>query len=82
MEQDESLKNLTWNFYDLESFNIILLAKQLWRVISRPHTLLATILKEKYFKQDIVMEAKAKRHSSFMWNNLLAAKHLIHYGAW
>lgn len=51
-------------FCDLEAFNLVMLAKQMWRVLLRPNTLVDTISKEKYFKDGNVMEAKAKGHSS------------------
>lgn len=47
-------------FWGLESFNLELFAKQFWRVISRTNTLVATILKEKYFKEGNVLEGQGK----------------------
>lgn len=69
------------SFWDVEAFNTTMLAKKLWCVLSRPHTLVATILKEKYFKDEIAMEAKTKRHSSFAWNSILAARDLLNQGS-
>lgn len=57
-----------------------MLAKQLWRVISRPNTLMANILKEKYCKNGDLLDAKAKCHSSFAWKSMLAARDLINQG--
>lgn len=62
------------------AFNLVMLAKQMWWVLSRPNTLVATILKEKYFKDRNVMEAKTKHHSSFSWKSIIAAKDLINQG--
>lgn len=49
-------------FWDLESFNLLLLAKQLWWILSRPHSLVVIILKEKYFPTN---EAQIRGGASF-----------------
>jgi hypothetical protein len=36
-------------YLDLEMFNLALFAKQGWRLLQRPDTLVATIFREKYF---------------------------------
>lgn len=63
-------------FWDLEAFNVAILAKQLWCVLSNPQSV-TTILKENYFKNQNVLEAKAKRNSSFAWKSLLTANDLL-----
>lgn len=40
------------SFRDFKCFSLALLAKQLWRILTRLCFLAATILKEKYFKND------------------------------
>ena len=37
-------------FRDLHEFNLALLAKQLWRLLTRPNLLVSRIMKAKYFK--------------------------------
>lgn len=49
-------------FWDLHSFNIVL-AKQYWRLFQNPHSLVALVLKQKYFQDDEFMKAKT-------WHNL------------
>jgi hypothetical protein len=44
-------------FRDLEVFNLALLAKQGWMLIQYPNSLLATVLKGKYFPRDSFMQA-------------------------
>lgn len=67
-------------FRDLESFSRAMLA-QLWKIITRPHSLVASFLKEKYFKYGDVLEAKTRNNASFMWRSILAAKELIKQGS-
>lgn len=44
-------------FRNLTAFNKSLLAKQVWRIINYPNSLMARVLKGKYFKNSDVMEA-------------------------
>lgn len=68
-------------FQDLESFNKALIAKQLWRVLTQPHSLVATILREKYYKSEGFMTVKAKGTKSLLWTSLWAARQLIEGGS-
>jgi hypothetical protein len=45
-------------FRDFVIFNKALLAKQLWRLLKNPDSLVAQIFKAKYFPCDSVLEAK------------------------
>lgn len=68
-------------FRDFENFNQALLAKRLWRIITKPQSLVARVLKENYFKDVGVMEASIKRNASYMWKSILAAKELVKEGS-
>ena len=39
-------------FSDLEAFNISLLAKQIWRVVTNPNLLVSKVLRAKYMKEE------------------------------
>ena len=39
-------------FRDLEAFNLALLAKQIWRIITNRNMLVSKILKAKYMKEE------------------------------
>lgn len=67
-------------FRDLELFNKALLAKQGWRLIENPMSLLCRVLKGKYFKEGSFMEAKQKVNGSFVWNSLLWGRSLLKEG--
>lgn len=62
------------SFRNLECFNLILLAKQLWRIMTHPDSLAASILKEKYFRNVDIFSARAKNISSMLWKSILAAQ--------
>lgn len=55
---------------DLENFNKASLAKQLWRVLHQPSSLVAQVLKEKYFVEGNLLEAKLGLNPSFIWRSL------------
>lgn len=52
-------------FRDLHSFNLALLAKQCWRLITNPESFCACILKEKYYPNTDLLHAGPKNGSSF-----------------
>ncbi|KAF5462771.1 hypothetical protein F2P56_018752 [Juglans regia] len=47
---------------DFEKFNVALLAKQGWRLVQQPNTLVARVLKAKYFYKFDFQKAKSMRH--------------------
>lgn len=54
-------------FQDLKAFNRVLLAKQIWRLMKNPDSLVCQILKSKYFSFSKVMEAKLGHNPFFIW---------------
>jgi hypothetical protein len=67
-------------YWDLESFNIALLAKQGWRLIQNPGSLAARVLKEKYFPQNSFLEASLGYRPSYIWNSIWLANPLLREG--
>ena len=59
-------------FRDLHSFNLALLAKQCWRMITNPESVCARILKAKYFPNTDLLHAGPKNGSSFTWQSIVA----------
>lgn len=67
-------------FHDIVSFNKALLAKQGWRLLSRPNSLLATVLKSKYYPHSSFLEAKLGSMPSFTWRSIIGAQDLLKSG--
>lgn len=54
-------------FRDLLMFNKALLAKQCWRLIQYPHSLISLILKAKYFSNSYFLDSKIGKRPYFIW---------------
>lgn len=65
---------------DLDCFNKVLLAKQLWRLVTQPHSLVASILRKKYCKDVLFLEAKVQGYHSLIWKSILASKSVLNVG--
>jgi hypothetical protein len=59
-------------FRDLHSFNLAMLAKQSWRLLSRPDSLCARVIKAKYYPNTNLLYAGPKSGSSFTWQSIVA----------
>ncbi|KAM1033699.1 hypothetical protein COP2_038270 [Malus domestica] len=64
----------------LYAFNLGMLAKQWWRLLSDPHFLVATALKEKYFPNNSFMEALLNSGASYVWKSICTARKVLSLG--
>uniref|UniRef100_A0A2N9IE72 Reverse transcriptase zinc-binding domain-containing protein n=1 Tax=Fagus sylvatica TaxID=28930 RepID=A0A2N9IE72_FAGSY len=64
-------------FRDLYLFNKALLAKQGWRILKQPHSLVHRFLKAKYFPHHNFLEASVPRNASFIWRSICEAKDVL-----
>lgn len=67
-------------FRDIECFNKALLAKQGWRLIQFPDSLVAQVLKAKYYPRAYFLESDLGSHPSFAWRSIWKAKELLQEG--
>ncbi|XP_035543551.1 uncharacterized mitochondrial protein AtMg00310-like [Juglans regia] len=67
-------------FRDLRCFNLALLSKQGWRILQNPTSLVAQILKQKYFNKGDLLEAKLGTRPSFAWRGIHAGLILLKKG--
>ena len=61
------------SFRDFNCFNKALLAKQCWRLWKSPDSLVSRILREKYFANSSILEAKLGNKPSYAWISILGA---------
>ncbi|KAL0416973.1 UNVERIFIED_CONTAM: putative mitochondrial protein [Sesamum latifolium] len=64
----------------LHAFNRALLAKQLWRIIENPNSLISRIWKQRYYPSTEWYMATGGMGSSFTWKSVLASSDLIMAG--
>lgn len=67
-------------FRDLKLFNQVMLAKIRWRIIKNPDSLLAQILKGKYFKGRDFMTAPIGLNPSLAWRSIVWGRDLFEKG--
>ncbi|KAA3467407.1 reverse transcriptase [Gossypium australe] len=67
-------------FKDLEFFNLALLVKHGWKILTQPYCLFARVMKSKYFSRGDFMNAKLESYPSFTWRSILGARHILDEG--
>ena len=58
-------------FQDLHSFNLAMLAKQVWRLLSAPDSLCARVLRARYYPDGRLLNAWVKSGSSYTWQSVM-----------
>jgi hypothetical protein len=64
-------------YRDLESFNSALLAKQGWRLLKHPESLVARVFKHKYFPNNSFLNSSLRQNPSYVWRSVWNAKRLL-----
>ncbi|KAL4362884.1 hypothetical protein GQ457_04G002440 [Hibiscus cannabinus] len=67
-------------FRNLSQFNVALLAKQCWRLVTQPNCLMAKILKARYYPQTDFLNSSLGSSPWYVWRSLWSAKGLILQG--
>jgi len=67
-------------FRDLESFNLALLAKQIWRLLLELDSLCARVLRARYYPDGKLLNAKLKSGSSYTWQSILTGLECFKHG--
>ncbi|XP_050217658.1 uncharacterized protein LOC126668509 [Mercurialis annua] len=61
-------------FKHVREFNISMLARQAWRLVSVENNLMAKLFKAKYFPKTSFLEAKLGNNPSFLWRSIFEAQ--------
>jgi hypothetical protein len=67
-------------FRDLQSFNLAMLAKQVWRLLRKPDSLCARVLRARYYPDGKLLNARMKGGSSYTWQSILAGHECFKLG--
>lgn len=68
-------------FRDLAHFNKALLAKQIWKIMENPDSLVVRVLKARYFKHTEILEASLGSNPSYIWRSMLWSRDIIEEGS-
>ncbi|XP_019171081.1 PREDICTED: uncharacterized protein LOC109166643 [Ipomoea nil] len=64
-------------FKDLCAFNLAMLGKQAWRMLTKPESLVARVYKARYFPKGTFFDAQMGNNPSFYWRSIMAAKSIV-----
>lgn len=67
-------------FIHLHDFNVVLLGKQGWRLLTKLDSLVARIYKARYYPQENFLNAKVGGSPIFVWRSVMEARNLIKQG--
>ncbi|CAL2228927.1 unnamed protein product [Prunus armeniaca] len=67
-------------FRHFEAFNKAMVAKQAWRILENPTSLVAKILKARYFPEDDFMRVSLGSSLSMIWKSILWGREVIEDG--
>jgi hypothetical protein len=67
-------------FKNLAAFNLALLGKQGWRILTTPNTLIAKLYKAKYFPNGEFLESSLGHNPSFVWRSICNSKFILRAG--
>ncbi|XP_035540267.1 uncharacterized mitochondrial protein AtMg00310-like [Juglans regia] len=68
-------------FGSLTSFNRALLAKQVWRLLQDPSSLVSQVVKHKYFQNCELLESKIGSSPSHIWRRIWSSIDLVKVGS-
>lgn len=69
-------------FRKLVAFNQAMVAKQVWRIIQNPKSLVAEVPRGKYHPHTNFLRSKVGSNPSFIWKSLMWGKELIEKGSY
>jgi hypothetical protein len=75
-----SKDNIWLNFWDLQGFNLAMLGKQEWNLITNSSSFLTKVLKTIYFRRSGFLEANIRHNLSYTWRSIHSTISLLSFG--
>jgi len=69
-----------FGFKQLHRFNVVLLAKQGWRLLTKSSSLVAQIFKARYYPNGEFLDVKTRANPSYCWRSILAGQDVLRRG--
>jgi len=57
-------------FRNFKAFNLAMVAKQWWKILSKPESLVTRVFKARYFPRSSFLVAKLGHNPSFVWRSI------------
>ncbi|GAU51576.1 hypothetical protein TSUD_414250 [Trifolium subterraneum] len=67
-------------FRNFEAFNKAMVAKQFWNIVQNPNSLVAKLIKARYFPRSSLFEAPLGYNPSFAWRSMWQARQILSLG--
>nr|KYP72469.1 hypothetical protein KK1_005058 [Cajanus cajan] len=67
-------------FKNLSAFNLAMLGKQAWRLLTNPNSLISIIYRAKYYPDGNFLNASLGHNPSYTWKSLWSTQHLLKNG--
>lgn len=68
-------------FKDVSDFNMALLGKQVWRLLTNGNSLVGRLFQARYYPRGTVLEAELGSNPSYVWRSIVAARDLVKLGS-
>ena len=69
------------SFKRIHDFNIAMLGKQCWRLMTNQYSLVARVLKARYYPRTSFVDASVRFNPSYTWRSIMAAKNVVVHGS-
>ncbi|KAH9665893.1 putative reverse transcriptase/RNA-dependent DNA polymerase [Citrus sinensis] len=68
-------------FKQIHIFNVAMLGKQVWKLLTSPTSFVAKVLEARYFPRSSIFDANLGFNPSFIWRSIMAAKEVVIRGS-
>jgi hypothetical protein len=68
-------------FKNLQAFNLAMLGKQAWNLVTKPNTLITKMFRARYFPNFDFIEASIGHNLSYVWRSIWSSKSVIKGGS-